>query len=122
MQIIIQYKLNNIKGFEMKFFLSLILGGVLFITNPTLDEFNIYLKQQVDSRVADDNPLTKLFIGGMITELIKQGVYRKDYVVFSKYTLDISLIAAFKQGIPPQIDFIGIFGIFIPTTDIKQLK
>ena len=96
MQIIIQYKLNNIKGFEMKFFLSLILGGVLFITNPTLDEFNIYLKQQVDSRVADDNPLTKLFIGGMITELIKQGVYRKDYVVFSKYTLDISLIAAFK--------------------------
>jgi hypothetical protein len=106
----------------MQLIISLILGGILYVTNPTTDDFNLYLKQQVESRVADDNPFSKLLIGGFVMGMIKDGVYRKDYVLFSKYTVDTSLIAAFKEGMPPRIDFFGVFGIFIPTTDISQLK
>ena len=106
----------------MKFIFFLILSGTLYITNPTTDDFNFYLKQAVESRVEEDNPFTKLLIGGFFTEIIRQGVYRKDYLLFSKYTVDTSLIAAFKQGMPPQVNFIGIFGQFIPTSDISQLK
>ena len=106
----------------MKLIFFLILGGALYITNPTTDDFNFYLKHEVESRVEEENPIAKLLIGGFFSEIIKQGVYRKDYLLFSKYTIDTSLIAAFKQGMPSQVNFIGIFGKFIPTTDISQLK
>lgn len=106
----------------MKFIFFLILSGTLYVTNPTTDDFNFYLKQEVESRVKEDNPFTKLLIGGFLTEFIRQGVYRKDYLLFSKYTVDTSLIAAFKQGVPAQVNFIGIFGHFIPTTDISYIK
>jgi len=106
----------------MKFLLTLILGGALYVTNPTLEEFNFFLKQQIDSRVTEENPLAKLFIGSVVTEMVKQGVYRKDYILFSKYTIDTSLIAAFKEGMPPQVEFIGVFGNFYPTTDVSRLK
>ena len=79
----------------MKFIFFLILSGTLYITNPTTDDFNFYLKQEVESRVEEDNPFTKLLIGGFFTEIIRQGVYRKDYLLFSKYTVDTSLSAAF---------------------------
>jgi len=105
----------------MKLILLLILGGTLYVTNPTTDDFNFYLKQEVESRVQEENPFAKLLIGGFVTEIISQGVYRKDYLVFSKYTINTSLISAFKQDIPPQISFIGIFGQFIPTSDINKL-
>jgi hypothetical protein len=106
----------------MKLIFFLILSGTLYITNPTTDDFNFYLKQEVESRVKEDNPFTKLLIGGFFTEIIRQGIYRKDYLLFSKYTVDTSLIAAFKQGMPSQVNFIGIFGKFIPTSDISLLK
>jgi hypothetical protein len=106
----------------MKLVFILILSGTLFITNPTTDDFIFYLKHEVESRVEEENPIAKLLISGFVSEIIRQGVYRKDYLLFSKYTVDISLIAAFKQGMPSQVSFIGISGKFIPTSDISQLK
>ena len=104
----------------MKLILIFILGAILNITNPTTDDFNFYLKQEVESRVKEENPLARLLIGGFVAEIISRGVYRKNYFMFSIYTIDASLVSAFKKDTPSQINFIGIFGKFIPTSDISK--
>ncbi|NDE55174.1 MAG: DUF4359 domain-containing protein [Actinobacteria bacterium] len=98
----------------MNYVVTAILGFVLYLTNPTSDDFNLYVRQTIQSRVTDENPFYKLIIAGVVSEVVKEGTYRKDYIVFSVFTVDTSVLNAFNADVPPKLEFVGIARNFIP--------
>ncbi len=98
----------------MKYVAIIILAFAFYVTNPNEDDFNIFIKENVREYIKEDNGLVKLFLEEFFSELAKKGTYRKDYVFFSKFVVDTSIISTFKEDIPQKIEFIGFFGEFYP--------
>lgn len=104
----------------MKYLVALILGWALYATNPTQEDFNSHIKQHVTAQMPADSPLVRLLVGGVVGEWVKHGVQRRDYLLFSKYTIDTAMISSFNPDVPPRVEFIGVFGSFIPLSGIGQ--
>ena len=101
----------------MNLVITIIAALFLYTSNPTDQDFNIFVRDTVQSNMGEqDNALVKLFVGGMLTEAVKQGTYRKDYLFFSKYTVDTTLVTVFRKDFPAKVEFIGVAGHFFPLT------
>lgn len=101
----------------MKKYLYLgIAGVILYVTNPTQADFDLFVKETVQNRMAGKDEFTKIFAGGFISGFIKEGTYRKDYFLFSKYTVDTTMVGLFQKELPPKIEVVGVAGQFIPLT------
>jgi hypothetical protein len=95
-------------------FLLIVLGFFLFATNPEQPEFDQFVRTTVTSKVASGNALVDMFAGGLVSGLAKENTLRKNYYLFSVYTVDLSVLALLGQNVPNQVKFLGIANQFIP--------
>lgn len=95
-------------------FLLIALGFFLLATNPEQPEFEHFVQSTVTSKVQTGNALVDLFAGGLVSGLAKENTYRKNYHLFSVYTVDLSVLALLGQDGPKQLQFLGIANQFIP--------
>lgn len=99
---------------QMGNFLLIVLGFFLFATNPEQPEFDQFVRTTVTSKVASGDALVDMFAGGLVSGLAKENSLRKNYYLFSIYTVDLSILAMLGQNVPNQVKFLGIANQFIP--------
>jgi len=66
--------------------------ALLVYTNPTMEDYGEYLRQEVVKDVAKENGLNKVigsFFGGITSHLITNMTIRSDFVLFSLYKTDL---------------------------------
>ena len=95
-------------------FLLIVLGFFLFATNPEQPEFDQFVRTTVTSKVESGNALVDMFAGGLVSGLAKENTLRKNYYLFSIYTVDLSVLALLSQNVPKQVKFLGIANQFVP--------
>jgi hypothetical protein len=95
-------------------FLLIVLSFFLFATNPEQPEFDQFVRTTVTSKVASGDALVDMFAGGLVSGLAKENSLRKNYYLFSIYTVDLSILAMLGQNVPNQVKFLGIANQFIP--------
>ena len=92
----------------------IVLGLCLFATNPEQPEFDQFLRTTVTGKVQSGNAVVDMFAGTLVSGLAKENTVRKNYYLFSFYTVDLSVLATLDQDIPKQLKFLGIANQFIP--------
>jgi len=95
-------------------FLLIVLGFFLFATNPEQPDFDQFVHTTVAGKVESGNALVDKFAGGLVSGLAKEYTLRKNYYLFSVYTVDLSVLVLFGQNVPKQVKFLGIANQFIP--------
>jgi hypothetical protein len=95
-------------------FILIVLGFFLFATNPEQPEFDQFVRTTVAGKVESGNALVDTLAGGLVSGLAKENTLRKNYYLFSVYTVDLSVLALFGQNVPNQVKFLGIANQFIP--------
>lgn len=90
----------------------------LFITNPTQEDFNRFAQEYTRSNTNSGEAIVDSFAGAFVAEIAAESTYRKDYYIFSVYTVDLSLIALFSTNVPNEIKILGIAGNFFPISRI----
>ena len=95
-------------------FILIVLGFLLFASNPEQPEFDQFVRTTVAGKVESGNALVDMFAGGLVSGLAKDNTLRKNYYLFSVYTVDLSVLALLGQNVPNQVKFLGIANQFIP--------
>jgi len=95
-------------------FLLIGLGFFLFATNPEQPEFDQFVRTTVTAKMQSGDALVDMFAGGLVSGLATENTIRKNYYLFSVYTVDLSALALFSQNVPNQIKFLGIANQFVP--------
>lgn len=90
----------------------------LFITNPTQEDFNRFAQEYTRSNANSGEPILDSFAGAFVAEIAAENTYRKDYYIFSVYTVDLSLISLFSTNVPNEIKILGIAGNIFPISRI----
>jgi hypothetical protein len=91
----------------------ILLGLSLFATNPEQPEFDQFLRTMVTGKVQSGSAVVDMFAGTIVSGLAKENTVRKNYYLFSFYTVDLSVLATLGQDIPKQLEFLGIANQFI---------
>ena len=98
-------------------------AGFLFISNPTQDDFEVYIQERVADHLEDeagDRALGRLLTdlgSDIVGSLAARVAERNEYFLFSTYTVDVG-----ADGDPDEAwKFLGIAGFFVelssPETD-----
>ena len=95
-------------------FLLIALGFFLFASNPEQPEFDQFVRTTVAGKVESGNPLADVFIGGLVSGMATENTRRKNYYLFSVYTVDLSVLALLSPNVPHQVKFLGIANQFVP--------
>ena len=106
--------LTSLLEFHMGNFLLIVVGFFLFATNPEQPEFDQFVRTTVAAKVESGNALVDMFAGGLVSGLATENTLRKNYYLFSVYTVDLSVLALFSQNVPKQVKFLGIANQFVP--------
>lgn len=87
---------------------------ILTFTNPTEKDFKyeIVKKIQESGKVDDSNPFEKLIVG-FASYAIDSATERKDYLIFSIFEIDTSILKIINPD-TPRLKFLGIGGQIIP--------
>ena len=102
----------------MKYIIVVVAGLALYATNPSIQDFNFYVREQASSRMRLDDELANIFVAEFLAAAAIESTYRTNYFLASKFTIDTSAVRLFAPTIPIKIDVLGIGGQFIPLTDI----
>lgn len=86
----------------------LLVAALLYFTNPTLLDFNEFLRQ---SFISTKDP-SLVAISGLISKVGTEATTRENYYLASVYTIDLSLLTLFSPEIPTSIKFLGIANQF----------
>jgi hypothetical protein len=92
----------------------IVLGLSLFVTNPEQLEFDQFLRTTVTGKVKSGNAVVDMFAGTLVSGLAKENTVRKNYYLFSFYSVDLSVLAMLGQNVPKQLKFLGIANQFFP--------
>lgn len=108
----------------MRFLLGLALvGGLLFVTNPTRPEFNAFVQSYVANKITEEarkrgeeNPDSAGQIGGALVGLVMPAlpIAQRNFLVFSIYDVSLS-----KSDASKSCSFIGIAKQFLPLGECK---
>jgi len=90
----------------------------LFITNPTQVDFYRFAQEYTRSNTNSGEPILDSLAGEYVALIANGSTYRKNYYIFSVYTVDLSLIALFSTNVPNEIKLLGIAGNFFPISRI----
>ena len=97
---------------------------VLALTNPTKSDFDQYISSYIRDyvlQISDDSDTANLASG--ISFLILQSnnniIKHDNYIIFSRFRLDASVIRTFGYN-ADDIIIIGVFNKFIPINGINQ--
>ncbi|WP_435229498.1 hypothetical protein ACMAZE_12310 [Pseudopelagicola sp. nBUS_20] len=102
----------------MKYVLLGIAAFALYVSNPSIQDFNFYIREQVSSRLQMDDDLANALASEFVTAAAIESTYRKDYIIASKFTIDTAGLRLFMPNIPMKVEVLGIGGQFIPLTDL----
>lgn len=102
----------------MKYILLVIAGFALYTTNPSIQDFNFYVREQANSRMSLDDNLANTFVAEFLSAAAIESTHRTNYLFASKFTIDTSAVRLFAPSIPMKIEVLGIGGQFIPLTDV----
>ena len=81
--------------------------GFMIATNPTIDDYSSFTKNEIIDNAKDEDKLTRGFavlFSGVKSSVITSATTRSNYVFFSLYKTDLPTV---------KISCIGIFGNFI---------
>jgi len=90
------------------------LGSLLYITNPSQNDFQQYVREIVDRKVPSENPIGRVLLSTLINNLVNQETYYKNYYLFTKFVVNTATIRVLQEDLPPTIEVIGFFGTFVP--------
>lgn len=91
----------------------LIIGAVfLAITNPTKSDFTSYVKGSLELRDSGNDRMNSLFTG-IATVAVTTMTDRSNFLLFSVFDVDTSMLRAFKSNVPT-LKYLGIGGTFVP--------
>jgi len=112
-RIIFKFKFNHIKlvliwSLAMGNILIVILSFFLFVTNPEQEEFDQFVRTKISTKTESGNALVDALAGAAVARLAKDNTRRRNYYLFSIYTVDLSLLVNLGQNVPQQLKFIGI--------------
>jgi hypothetical protein len=102
----------------MKYALLGIALFVLYVSNPSIQDFNFFLREQASSRMHMDDDLANAFASEFISAAAIESTYRTDYVIASKFTIDTAGLRLLMPNIPTKVEILGIAGQFISLTDL----
>ena len=88
--------------------LLVILSFFLFVTNPEQVEFDQFVRTKISTKTDSGNALVDALAGAAVAGLAKDNTQRRNYYLFSIYTVDLSLLVILGQNVPQQVKFIGI--------------
>ena len=95
----------------------LLVAALLYITNPTLLDFNDFLRQ---SFIATKDP-SLVAISGLISKVGTEATTRENYYLASVYTIDLSLLTLFSPEIPTSIKFLGVANQFYQISPDQEI-
>ena len=95
-------------------FIFAILGLILFATNPKPADFDQFIRSTIASKTESGNTFVDLLAGSVAADMTKEYTIRKNFYVFSIYTIDLSVLSIFKPDIPKQLKVLGIANQFVP--------
>jgi hypothetical protein len=92
---------------------TILVATFLYFTNPTLLDFNDFLRQTF---ISTKDP-SLVAISGLISKVGTEATTRENYYLASVYTIDLSLLTLFSPEIPTSVKFLGIANQFfrVPT-------
>jgi hypothetical protein len=86
-----------------------VVGGLLFVLNPDMDDFGVFMQNKGSAQAGQNStgPLSKLASGiaGSVSGLVAKAYTRKDYIVFSTFTMG--------KASAPSDQYLGIAKLFI---------
>ncbi|MBP6012608.1 MAG: DUF4359 domain-containing protein [Alphaproteobacteria bacterium] len=100
----------------------ILVGGLLFATNPSRPEFNAFVQSYVANKISDEarkrgeeSPENAGQIGGALVGLVMPAlpIERRNFLAFSIYDVNLSPNEAKKCS------FLGIAGQFLPLSECK---
>ncbi|QWD80523.1 DUF4359 domain-containing protein [Polynucleobacter sp. MWH-Spelu-300-X4] len=98
-----------------------VIAVALYATNPTKQEFNEFIAKQVRQKLAEksgeQNFITNL-VAGVAGAMVNDASERKDYLIFSTYKVDLSVVRMFG-GEYKDLQFLGVGGQFIPLSGMS---
>jgi hypothetical protein len=98
--------------------IAAVIGFALYISNPSEYEFHSYAQEKIAERTTATEPIQRAMTIGLFSQLVIDGTYRRDYLIFSRYTVHTTGFAIFvRYPLPLKIEVIGIAGFFIPLTN-----
>lgn len=100
-----------------KFIFIGILAFIFHESNPSKEEFNFFIQEELRARVSSGNSLADGLVAGFLNGIISESTIRKNHYIFSRYIIDMSGLKIFRQDLPNKIEVIGVAGIFIPLTE-----
>jgi len=114
---------NNFTASEWLVFIFVVF---LFLTNPNKTDFGVFVDTQLNQKLnqqmnSGDDSLrgVRSLLSGITSKFVVDSTERKNYYLFSTYTLDVSLINAFNPEIPKMLKFVGIANKFFPVNEEK---
>lgn len=87
------------------------LGGTMILTNPTLDDYSAYVKQDIVDSSKDKNAFSRSMaelFGGLAGSVVSSATTRTNYLFFSVYHTDLKT---------DKYRCLGILGNFVNCVD-----
>lgn len=101
----------------MKYVFLAIAFFALFVSNPSIKDFEYFVYEQAKSRMQMGDDLAEAYAAGLTAAAIEY-VFIEDYVIASKFTIDTAELRLLWPNLPLKVELLGIGGQFIPLTDI----
>ena len=99
----------------MKYVVILLIGLVMFFSNPSKTEFTSFLASHIRTEMQKQAETEELsnFSGGIASLFAKNNLERTNYIIASTYFIDMSTFRDFGAEVE-DIHMLGIFKTFVP--------
>jgi predicted RNA-binding Zn-ribbon protein involved in translation (DUF1610 family) len=95
---------------------------VMAVSNPTQGDFVNYLSDSLRINANDDRGGIASIRNGFASIALNLMTERKDFIIFSVYSLNTSFLRSVSDEVPENPKFIGVFGKIVPVTHIVRKK
>ena len=102
----------------MKYVFLAIAVFALYVSNPSIKDFNYFVREQANSRLQMDDDWANSFASELVSAAAIEATHRTDYVIASKFTIDTAGLRLLIPNLPLKVEVLGIAGQFIPLTDM----
>ena len=102
----------------MKYVFLGVVAFALYVSNPSIQDFHYFVREQANSRMQLDDGFANAFASEFVSAAAIEATYKTDYVIASKFTIDTAGIRLLMPNLPLKVEVLGIGGQFIPLTDI----
>jgi len=97
----------------MRYILLLVAAALLYASNPTIRDFNFFLKSEVVERLQSQDDTVSLLATEIFATAALDATYRKNYLLFSMYTVDTAGLRLFAPDLPVKVSILAVAGNFI---------